>query len=325
MTDSLSVGVVGVGNMGRHHTRVYNQIPSVDLVGIADVDHDRASEIAAQYDTRAMARDELFDVADAVSIVVPTRHHATVAREAIETGTHVLVEKPFVTDVDVGRQLLAEADRRGLTVGVGHVERYNPAVLALRDVLPEVEPFALAARRQGPPVDRDSQESVVFDLMIHDIDIVQSLTRAPVTEVSASAVPDRDHVVAEITFEDGLLATLTASRVTERRIRDLAITAADCQIEVDYLDQSVQIHRHSLPEYVAQNGDVRYRQESVIERPTVETGEPLKNELDAFLEAIREGTHPPTSGEDGLRAVELAARIDAAIDGEPERPEVLNQ
>jgi len=313
MADCIRTGVVGIGSMGRHHARVYSELPTVDLVGVCDSNNDRARQVADQFDTRAMDRGELFSRADAVSVAVPTRFHEAVSRAAIQTGTHVLVEKPFVDDPDVGRELLADARDRDLVVQVGHIERYNPAIIALQDVMVEVDPIAFATRRQGPPVDRDTVDSVVYDLMIHDIDIVCSLADEPVTDVSAVGAAGGDHVVAHLEFADGLVASLTASRVTQERVRDLAVTAEDCHVDVDYIDQSVQIHRHSLPEYIATNGDVRYRHESVIERPTVETGEPLKNELSSFAEAVRNGGEPKTTGEDGVHAVELARRVEAAV------------
>ncbi len=326
MTERVRAGVVGVGSMGRHHARVYSELPSVELVGVTDVDPDSARSVAAEFDTRAVDREDLLARADAVSVAVPTRFHEEVAREAIEAGTHVLVEKPFVDDPEVGRSLLAEARERDLAVQVGHIERYNPAILALQDVIVEVDPIAFAARRQGPPVDRDSVDSVVFDLMIHDIDVVCSLAGEPVSDVSAAGAADGDHVVAQLEFESGHVASLTASRVTQQRIRDLAVTAEDCHVDVDYMDQSVQIHRHSLPEYVATDGDVRYRHESVIERPTVETGEPLKNELSSFAEAVQDGSEPRTTGEDGIRAVEIAAWIESEVEASAETvpPEVPN-
>ena len=309
MSDMVEAGVVGVGSMGTHHARVYSELTGVDLVGVSDVDRQRANEVADRFDTAVCDRESLLARADAVSIAVPTGHHVEVGLEAVESGTHLLVEKPFVDDIAAGRNLLEAARRRDLVLQVGHIERYNPAFEALQDVLVEANPIAVAARRQGPPVDRDGSDDVVFDLMIHDIDIVTTLANGPVTDVSAVGVEDKSHVVAQIEFGDGLIATLTASRVTQEKIRDLAVTAEDCQIDVDYMDQSVQIHRHSLPEYVTSNGDVRYRHESIIERPTVENGEPLKNELREFVDAVSDGTEPRTTAADGLRAVELAHRI----------------
>lgn len=325
MSEQVRTGVVGVGKMGRHHARVYSELPGVDLVGVADVDTDRAAEVAAEFDTAARDRDTLLARTDAVSVVVPTRFHEAVARAAIDAGTDILVEKPFVADPDVGRDLLAAAREADCLVQVGHIERYNPAVIALRDVMVDADPIAFAARRQGPPVDRDSVDSVVFDLMIHDLDVICSLTDEPVTNVAAFGAAAGGHVVAQLEFGDGRVASLTASRVTQERVRDLAVTAENCHVEVDYMDQSVEIHRHSLPEYVATDGDVRYRHESVIERPTVETGEPLKNELSSFADAVRTGEQPQTTGADGLRAVELATEVERALErsADPETPAVV--
>jgi len=318
MSGVIKAGVVGVGNMGTHHARVYSELTGVDLVGVCDIDHQQATEVADQFDTTVYDRSSLLERADAVSIVVPTEHHLDVGLEAIKSGTHLLVEKPFVEDVNAGRELLAAARRRDLVLQVGHIERYNPAFEALQDVMTDADPIAIAARRQGPPVDRDGSDDVVFDLMIHDIDIVTTLADGPPKNISAMKAEDNSHVVAQIEFDGGLIATLTASRVTQERIRDLAITAEDCQIDVDYIDQSVHIHRHSLPEYVTSNGDVRYRHESIIERPTVENGEPLKNELTEFTEAVRDGREPRTTASDGIRAIELAARIMEAAEGAPD-------
>jgi predicted dehydrogenase len=310
MSETVKAGVVGVGNMGSHHARVYSELTGVNLVGVNDADGQRARTVAEQFDVGTYSRESLLDRVDVVSIAVPTEYHHEIGLEAIDAGTHLLIEKPFVRDVAAGRELMEAAHSRDLVLQVGHIERYNPAFEALQDVMTEADPIAIASRRQGPPVDRDGSDDVVFDLMIHDIDIVTAIADAPVASISAMAVDNNPHVVAQFEFENGLIAALTGSRVTQERIRDLAITAEECQIDVDYMDQSVQIHRHSLPEYVVADGDVRYRHESIIERPTVENGEPLKNELAEFADAVRTGDEPRTSAADGLRAVELASRVE---------------
>jgi predicted dehydrogenase len=312
MSETVKAGVVGVGNMGSHHARVYSELTGVDLVGVSDVDGQRARAVAEQFDVETYGRESLLDRVDIVSIAVPTEYHYEIGLEAIEAGTHLLIEKPFVRDLDAGRELMEAAHNCDLVLQVGHIERYNPAFEAFKEVMAESDPIAIASRRQGPPVDRNGSDDVVFDLMIHDIDIVTTIADAPVASISAMEVDNNPHVVAQFRFENGLIATLTASRVTQERIRDLAITAEECQIDVDYMDQSVQIHRHSLPEYVVADGDVRYRHESVIERPTVENGEPLKNELEEFTDAVRTGDEPRTPAADGLRTVELASRIQKA-------------
>ena len=321
MTDDgpLRVGVVGVGSMGAHHARVYAGSPDADLVGVADTDWDRATEVAAKHGTRALNRAALLQAVDAVSVVVPTRFHASIVREALEADVHVLVEKPFVDDPAEGRELIALADRRDLRLQVGHIERFNPAVRALVDVLPEMDVLAVDARRLGPPVDRENTDGVVEDLMIHDLDVVMSLFDAGVDEAFAAGVDGEPHVAATLKLDNGVLGTLTASRITHQKIRELAVTGRECRVTVDYLTQSVKIHRHSLPGYVESDGDVRYRSESVVERPQVTNGEPLRAELESFVSAVTTGSTPEVTGDDGLRAIELVRRIRDAVDG-PEAP-----
>jgi len=314
----IRVGVVGAGTMGYHHARVYREMLDATLVGVADVDAERAEEVAAEFDTRSLDMSSLFDAVDAVSIAAPTAAHYDVAREAIERGTHVLVEKPFVEDVDRGRELVSLADERDVVLQVGHIERFNPAVSVLGDVVTEEEIIALDARRLGPPPDRDISDGAVMDLMIHDIDVLGSLVPHEVVGIAAARSRDVPQVTAILEFENGVVGTLTASRVTQQKVRTLSVTARECQINLDYISQSVRIHRRSVPEYIVSEGDVRYRHESLIEQPTVKNGEPLKAELQSFVESVRDGKPPVVTGEDGIRAVELAMRVEACLE-EPVR------
>ena len=307
---TVRAGVVGVGNMGRHHARVYAELASVELVGVCDQDRDRAAEVAARHGTAALDRTTLLERADVVSVVVPTPFHAEVADEAIAAGVDVLVEKPFVADPEEGRRLAESARRAGVTIQVGHVERFNPAVRVLPDVLADQEIIAVDARRLGPPLDRDLGESVVTDLMIHDVDIVLSLLDSEVETVQAAGTAEGQHATATLQFDDGVIATLAASRVTQQKVRELSITAVDCRVNVDYIDRSVEIHRHSLPAYVEGNGDMRYRQESIVERPTIPSGEPLKKELEAFVEAATTDRPPVVGPGQALRALEVTREID---------------
>ena len=310
MTEStLAAGVVGVGAMGRHHARVYDELHGVDLVGVTDTDREQALEVAAAYDTEVRSRTQLFEAVDLVSVAVPTRYHYEVSREAIAAGVHVLVEKPFVSDIEQGRELVALAREHGMLIQVGHVERFNPAVRAVSDIVTDLDIIAVDVRRLGPPVDRDTKDDVILDLMIHDIDILGHLVASDIESISAASARNHDHVTAQLRFADGIVGNLTASRVTQEKVRDLAITAEDCRVSVDYERQSVEIHRHSLPEYYDSDGDLRYRHESIVERPTVENGEPLKAELSAFVNAVRAGEQPPISGEDALNVLEVAQRV----------------
>jgi predicted dehydrogenase len=317
MTDdgTLAVGVIGVGSMGAHHARVYAGMPAVDLVGVADTDWERAKEVASKHGTRPLNRTTLLQAVDAVSVVVPTQYHAPIVREALEADTHVLVEKPFVDDPAKGRELIALAAQRDLRLQVGHIERFNPAVRALTDVLPEMDVLAVDARRLGPPVDRENTDGVVEDLMIHDLDVLLSLFDAEVDEAFAAGIEGEPHVTATLQLDNGVLGTLTASRITHQKIRKLAVTGRECRVSVDYLTQSVKIHRHSLPGYVESDGDVRYRSESVVERPQVNNGEPLRAELESFVSAVNTGDDPEVTGHDGIRAIELVRRISDEVGG----------
>ncbi|SNZ16938.1 Predicted dehydrogenase [Natronoarchaeum philippinense] len=311
MTQSqLRTGVIGVGSMGQHHARVYRELPETRLVGVADADADAARAAADTYETAAMEIEELLDAVDAVSIAVPTPYHYETASAALDSGVDVLVEKPFVDSLDAGRRLIDRARERGRTLQVGHIERFNPAVRALTDIVPDLNVIAVDARRLGPPLDRDLETSAVLDLMIHDIDVLLALIGDDVTVAEAAGTADGQYVTATVELGDGVIGSLTASRVTQQKVRELSITAEECQVHVDYISRSVQIHRHSIPEYIERNGDIRYRHENIVEHPTVDNGEPLKKELSAFASAVEDGTEPVVTAEDGLKALELAREIE---------------
>jgi predicted dehydrogenase len=320
VTDALRAGVVGVGSMGRNHARVYRELADVDLVGVADADPETAREVADEYGVPAVSADTLLRDADAVSVAVPTPYHADLVADCIDAGVHALVEKPFVADPERGRRLAERAQKADVTLQVGHVERFNPAVRAVAEVVPDLDVLAVTAERLGPPTERDVAANVVHDLMIHDIDVVRALLDGEPGGVTASGAASSQYATATCTFPDGVVASFTASRVTEQKVRRLAITARECRVVVDYTDQSVEIHRSTTPEYVAEDGGFRHRTESVVERPMVDNGEPLKHELRAFADAARNGTEPVVTAEDGLRALELASRIDDILD--PKAPEV---
>lgn len=307
----VDVGVIGVGAMGRNHARVYAELPGAHLVGIADADADRAADVAAEIGTTSHATGALLDRVDAVSIAVPTEYHADLARDCIDAGVHALVEKPFVTSVAEGRDLIERAEAADVLVQAGHIERFNPAVAELTRIVDGVSPIAVDARRLGPPSDdgRSLDENVVHDLMIHDLDIVRSLVSGDVARINALRTDDGQHATAQLRFGDGTIATLTASRVTQQKVRDITITAEECYIELDYLTQTIEIHRQSRPEYMEIGGNIRYHHEGITERPMVQSGEPLRYELESFVESVAEHATPRITAEDGLRAVELADAV----------------
>lgn len=316
-------GVIGVGAMGQHHVRVYDELADAEIVGIADADEERAAEIAAEYSTKVLDTGNLIDEVDVVSLAIPTAYHFDLARKCIEADVDVLVEKPLVEDPSQGRNLIRAAERAGVTLQVGHIERFNPAVETLGNIVPELNVIAIEAQRLGPAPDREIEDTVVMDLMIHDLDIVQWLVDAPVKGVNAVGTAEGRHATATLEFANGTVSSLTASRTTEQKVRKLSITAEGCYVSVDYLDQSIEIHRQSVPEFVANDGDVRYRHESIVENPAVDRGEPLKRELRSFLKTSRAGSEPTVGGEEGLRALELTREIDERAFGNKQSGEKI--
>ncbi|SIR19537.1 Predicted dehydrogenase [Haladaptatus litoreus] len=320
MSESVNAVVIGVGSMGRHHARVYSELPEVNLVGIHDVDENRASEAARDHGSQAVSMEEAIREADIASIAVPTPYHYETAKRCIEGGVHILVEKPFVAEPEEGRGLIARAEDAGVTIQVGHIERFNPAIRTLSEIVSELDIIAIDAQRLGPPPEgRAVDVSAVMDLMIHDLDVLLSIVDDDITSVTAVGTQDNRYASANIEFDGGVVAGLTASRVTQEKVRKLSITAEECRVNVDYTNQSVEIHRHSMPEYIEDNGDLRYRHESIVERPTVENGEPLKNELRSFVRSVTTGSTPVVTGEDGLRVLEVAQEIDELASGLPEQ------
>lgn len=305
----IDVGVIGVGSMGQHHARVYSELLNANLVGVTDVDWDQAESIAAKYGTSALELQELLGTVEAVSIAVPTEKHAELVQACIERDINVLVEKPFVLDVDQGRELSRNAKRAGITLQIGYIERFNPAVRVLSEMASDLDIIAVDIQRLGPPVERDVSDSVVYDLMVHDIDILLSVIDADIESLSAIGVDGR-HVSSQIRFQDGSIGELTASRLTQQKVRKLALTAEDCRVVVDFISQTIEVHRQSLPAHVEYDDGMRYRHESVVERPMVKKGEPLKLELESFLDAIHTKTKPLVTPEDAIQVLEIAGRIE---------------
>jgi len=320
MSDSpVEAGVIGVGHMGENHARVYRHLPQAELCGIVDAVPDRAVEVAAEYGTEAVDVGTLLDRADVVSVAVPTEYHYDTVRECIDAGVDVLVEKPFVDDPENGRALVEFAEDRGVTLQVGHIERFNPAVRALSDIVDDLDIIAVSADRLSPPVDREIDDSAVMDLMIHDIDILASLVEGGAERIHATGTREGQYASATIEFESGVVGQLTASRVTQEKVRELTITAESCRVTVDYIGQSIEISRQSTPEYVREDTSIHHHHESIVEQLTVENREPLKHELESFVDAARTGEEPVVTGEDGLEALTLARKIDrhAAFDSSP--------
>ncbi len=315
----LRAGVVGAGHMGQYHILVYAELWDVDLVGIVDIDGEKAKRLAAQYDTYAFEdyRD-LIGKVDLVSVAVPTPIHYPVTRDLLEAGIHVLVEKPITPTLAEAEELFQTARARQRVLHVGHVERFNGAVQELKKIV--VNPILIESRRLGPFTPRVTHDGVVMDLMIHDLDIILNLVDAPVRRLTAfgrpiqSASPDVANV--QIEFENGALATITASRATEHKIRTLAISQPDAYIFLDYTDQEIHIHRRTAAEYVLNRESIRYKQAAFVEHLFVHKENPLKLEILHLLQAVREfrrtGRVDLADGED-LRSLAVALEVEELI------------
>jgi predicted dehydrogenase len=280
------------------------------LVGVADADSSQADRIAEEYETVAMREDKLLEAVDAVSVVVPTQYHLETALHCIEHGVHVLIEKPIAANKQAAVEIIEAAEAADVIVQVGHIERFNPAIQELDRIVKVEDIVAIRTERLGPPPERDIQDNSVIDLMIHDVDVVTALLGGEPAAVSALGTRENKYASATLQFDSGVVATLISSRLTQRKVRKLKITTKDKFIEVDYLDQTIEIYRQSAPEFINKDDGIHYRHESVIERPQVKNHEPLKKEIDSFVESIRTNTTPVVSGRDGLRALELVQEID---------------
>ncbi len=253
-----------------------------------------------------------------MTVAVPTHAHYETVSRCLEAGVHVLVEKPIAETIEQGRTMAKLAQNAGVVLQVGHIERFNPAVQTVGDLIDDLDVISIEAERLGPPIDRSAPGNVVFDLMVHDVDIVASLLEDDPESISAMGTEDSRYATATMGYGD-VVATVTASRVTQKKVRKLTVTARECLVEVDYLEQSVLIHRDSYPEYLIDDGQRRYRHESVVERPRVDNGEPLRHELESFVETVRSGSEPVVTAEDGIAALETVQRIDALVSGRNRR------
>ncbi|SEV82508.1 Gfo/Idh/MocA family protein [Natrinema salifodinae] len=310
----LRAGVIGVGSMGENHARVYAGLPRVELAGVTDHDESVADRVAGEYGTESLDLETLLDRCDVVTVAVPTHAHYETVSTCLDAGVHVLVEKPIAETVEQGRRLADQAREAGLVLQVGHIERFNPAVQTIEELIDDLDVISIEAERLGPPIDRMAPGNVVHDLMVHDVDVVGSILDDRPHSVAAMGTDDGQYATATVEYDDAV-ATLTASRVTQKKVRRLAVTARECFVEVDYLDQSVLIHRDSYPEYLSDDGQPRYRHESVVERPHVDTGEPLRYELESFVEAARTASEPEVTAEDGIAALETVQLIDRLASG----------
>jgi predicted dehydrogenase len=309
----IRAAVVGTGEFGRNHARVYRELADVDLVGVYDRDAARAQAIAKEFETRALrSLEEVCERAEAASVAVPTVAHAEVGCQLLESGLDVLVEKPMALNLAEADELLAAAKRRNRILQVGHVERFNPAVAAVEPILNR--PLFFEVHRLGVFTPRSLDVEVIFDVMIHDLDILLALVKEPVTELKAVGIPvltDKvDIAHARLEFAGGAVANVTASRVSTERVRKMRFFQQHEYISLDYA------RRDALRVGVKKPGP---QPEFSFEKLTAPSVEPLHAELEAFTNSVRTRREPRTNGVAGRAALELATRVMASIQEHGER------
>ena len=315
----VKVGVIGIGNMGWHHARVLSLLRDADLIGVADPDPERGHMATEQFGCRWFAdyRQMLSEV-EAVCIAVPTLLHHPVGLACLQAGLHVLIEKPIAASQDEATALINAAHQAHRLLQVGHIERFNPAFRELIKVVANEEVVVLEGRRHSPHSDRANDVSVVLDLMIHDIDLVLELAQAPVVRLAAaggrSADGPIDYVNATLGFENGVVASLTASKMSHRKIRSLSAHCRSSLVETDFLNHTLHIHRRAHEWVSADHGELLYRNDGFIEEVSTTSIEPLYAELEHFLQCVRGRETPAVDGLQASRALKLADLIEQAVE-----------
>jgi predicted dehydrogenase len=319
---SIRVGVIGAGHLGRYHALNYVQIPDANLIGVVDLDPSRAELVAKESKSRVFqSLPDLLAEADAVSVAVPTDGHFETVRSVLDAGKHCLVEKPITRTVQEADQLIRLAEKKGVVLHVGQIERFNPALFVLdRDRL---RPEFIEAHRLAPFNPRGTEVAVILDLMIHDIDVILSLVRSPVASVDASGVAvvsdSIDIANARIRFENGAVANLTASRISQKKMRKMRLFQKDAYISIDFDGKFSEIYqldsgKGAADMILGEIGAGDRKKRIVYRKPEVQDANALKTELEAFLAAVRGEPSPGVTGREGRDALAVAQTILAKVE-----------
>ena len=316
MVNKIKTAVIGVGSLGQAHARVHASLEQVELVAVCDLNETRGREIAERHMTR-FVRDyhELLDQVEAVSVATPTVSHFEISRAFLDAGVHVLVEKPIARSLDEADEMISAAESKNLVLQTGHIERFNPAFVALRRRIER--PRFFEAHRMGVFTPRSLDVDVVMDLMVHELDIIASLVRSDVVKIEAVGIPiltpKIDLANARLEFADGCVANITASRVAGERLRKLRVFQPNEYYSLDYAEQQVTALKlippktsGALPQIAAESLEVEKR-------------EPLLAEIESFITAVQSRTAPEAGGTEGRRALALAIEVLDQIKAHSER------
>lgn len=299
----IRCGVVGVGYLGQHHARIYSELKQCELIGVYEVDQVRGQEIADKFGCKLYSTmEELAEDCDALSVVVPTDKHCEVAVPLLEKGCHLLIEKPLCVSSSEAETILAAANRNNCLIQVGHIEHYNPVTSYLEQAVEQ--PLFITADRLAPFQPRGTEVGVVLDLMIHDLGVILHLVRSPVKKVESVGVnvlsKTEDIANTRITFENGAVANVNTSRVSEKKVREIRVFQNNAYLSLDFMNQ--------MGHFVKREGLQLQKEEIPIEK-----GEPLKIELESFLDCVVNMANPKVDATLGKRALELALLITEQI------------
>lgn len=306
----VRTAVIGVGYLGNFHAQKYAALEDADLVGVVDADAGRAAEVAAACGCRAFTDHcDLIGKVDAVSVVVPTQYHHQVALDFLRADIHVLIEKPITVTIEQADELITVADDRKLVFQVGHLERFNPVLMAAEEVL--TAPLFIESVRIAPFKPRGTDVNVVLDLMIHDIDIIQHLVKSKVSRIDAIGAPvftgEEDIANARIAFENGCVANVTASRISLKSERKMRIFQQSAYLTLDFQNRKVLVAKRGDGELMPGIPNVQVQERELGQ------SDPLLSEIRSFLDAVRSGGKPQVSGRDGRMALETALKINKAL------------
>ncbi len=320
MTDTIKVAVIGAGVMGKNHLKTYKSLPNVELIGVYDIFPEAAENAAKMFGIKAFSSmEEVAKSVNAVSVVTTSTTHADVGEFFLNHGIHCLIEKPLATTEEECMRLINAAKKNNVTLLVGHIERFNPAVEQMSKILSDTSKIrSLTAQRMSAASGRITDVDVAMDLMIHDVEVIQSLVKSPVVNVQACSVktadkPEgKDYISALLEFENGTTANLTASRITQARVRTLTVTTDTNYIDMDFINQSINVHSQGRMPYVNQESIpdwMNYGLKGSVEQLFIPTNQPLSAELSHFMACIRGEATPRITGESALNALRVIWEI----------------
>jgi predicted dehydrogenase len=321
--EKIKVGVIGVGHLGKHHARIYSQIPEAQLVGVSDIDSEKAQKVAKEFNTECYGNlSDLLERIDVVSLVVPTTYHHSLACKILSQGKNLLIEKPITETVEQAEELISIAKAKNRILQVGHIERFNPAFKSIENL--KLDPKFIESHRLAQFDPRGTDVAVILDLMIHDLDLILNLVKSPVKRIEAAAVSvisdSEDIANARLTFENGCVANITVSRISAHPLRKMRLFQKNSYISLDFLQKSVEIYKlvdaNFIPKEEKEKKSVvgnipigEVGRTIIYEKPEIKTEDMLTSEIESFLNAVKSKTHPKVSGEDGKRALEVALEI----------------